>query len=208
MPRFKDLTGQQFGRLTVKCVARKVKSGERYRYYWTCECQCGNTIEVRTDCLTQGLVRSCGCLKKEQDAINLAANHSHKQSHSKLWNTYYGMISRCYNPNDKRYPDYGERGIRVCDEWRNDKNSFFEWGKSHGCSEGLQLDRIDNNGDYSPENCRWVTPKQNSLNRRSNVMIEYEGETITLTELSEKLGLSRWQTWHRFRDKAVKRKDL
>lgn len=208
MPRFKDLTGQTFDRLKVLKVDHKQQCGNRFRYYWLCECECGNTVVVRTDCLTKGLVKSCGCLKKEQDEINLRANHSHKLSHTKFWDTYYGMMSRCYESTDKRYSDYGGRGIGVCNEWREDKNKFFEWAKDNGLKEGLQLDRIDNNGDYSPDNCRWVTPKQNSRNRRSNVMVEFDGEWITLIEVAERLGISIWQARKRYRKFGIKRSEL
>lgn len=208
MPTFKDLTGERFGRLAVEGVSRKVKSGRRYRYYWNCKCDCGNSVEVRTDCLTSGLVRSCGCLKKEQDKINLVANHSHKMSHTKAWDTYYGMMSRCYNHDDKRYVDYGARGITVCDEWINDKEAFFEWASCHGIAKGLQLDRIDNDKGYSPDNCRFVTPRENSRNRRSNLMIEHEGKMITLVELSEVLGIPYGAALSRYKKQCVKRKDL
>ena len=208
MPCFRDLTGERFGKLTVICVSRKVKSGKRERYYWQCKCDCGREKEVRTDCLTSGLVRSCGCMKKEQDRINLTKFHRHKLSHTKLWDAYYDMKSRCYNENNHRYNDYGGRGITICKEWLDSFDSFAEWSFSHGFKKDLQIDRIDNNSGYSPENCRWVTPKENCRNRRSNVMVEYNGKMITLVELSEILNIPYKTAYSKYRKYGIKRSDL
>lgn len=190
MAEFKDLTGQRFGRLIVAGISRKVQSGKRERYYWECSCDCGKTKNIRTDCLTSGLVRSCGCLKKEQDAVNLTKNHRHKLSNTRIWHVYYSMLHRCYNENDSRYSDYGGRGISVCEEWKNSFDAFAKWAIENGYTEGLQIDRINNNGNYEPENCRWVDIKTNCRNRRSNVIVSYKGKEMTLVEASEKSGLS------------------
>lgn len=208
MPKFKDLTGEKFGRLTVIGVSRKVESGNRKRYYWHCKCDCGNDKEVRTDCLTNGLVKSCGCLKKEQDRINLTKYHKHKLSHTKLWDTYYGMKSRCYDKEDKRYDDYGGRGIKICDEWLGNFENFVSWSLENGFSESLQIDRINNNLGYSPENCRWISQKENCRNRRSNVMLEYDGKMITLVELSEILNIPYKTAYSKYRKYCIKRSNL
>ena len=208
MAHFRDLTGERFGILIVIGVSRRVKSGKRERYYWKCKCDCGRIKEVRTDCLTRGLVRSCGCLKKEQNGINLTKFHRHKLSHTKLWDTYYSMKSRCYDPADKRYKDYGGRGIKVCGEWESSFDEFANWAISHGFDKNLQIDRIDNNGDYSPENCRWVTQKENCRNRRSNVLIEYNGKMITLVEFSEIMNIPYKIAYSKYRKMCVKRSDL
>lgn len=184
MATFKDLTGQKFGRLTVLKVSRKVLSGKRFRYYWLCECECGNKKEIRTDSLTKHLVQSCGCLKKEQDKINLTKFHRHKMSSSRIYRIWQKMKDRCFNKNVRSYKDYGERGIKVCKEWLIVDN-FIKWALENGYRDDLQIDRINNNGDYEPFNCRWVTPKSNSRNRRSNIFIEYNGKNISLIELSE-----------------------
>lgn len=199
MAKFKDLSGQTFGKLTVICISRKVKSGKRERYYWKCKCDCGNMKEVRTDCLTYGMVRSCGCIKKEQDKINLTKFHRHKLTNTHIWHVYYGMLKRCYNVNDKRYENYGGRGIEVCEEWKNSFDAFADWSFKNGYEDGLQLDRINNNGNYEPCNCRWTTAKEQARNRRSNVIVMYQGEKMTLIEASERSGLpystihSRWR---------------
>ena len=208
MPNFKNLTGKKFGRLTVIGVSRKVESGNRERYYWRCKCDCGNEKEVRTDCLTSGLVKSCGCLKKDQDKINLTKYHKHKLSHTKLWDTYYGMKSRCYDKTDKRYSDYGGRGIEICPEWLENFENFVSWSLENGFDDNLQIDRIDNDSGYSPQNCRWVSIKENCRNRRSNVMIEYQGKMITLVELSEILNIPYKTAYSKYRKYGVKRCDL
>lgn len=107
-----------------------------------------------------------------------------------LKHRYFHIKSRCYNPNDKAYHNYGGRGIRMCDEWLNDINSFIEWALSHGYKKELAIDRKENNGDYSPDNCRFITLKENNQNRRSTKFFTYQGETLNLMQWCEKLGLS------------------
>ena len=104
----RDKTGKKYGRLTVLSLSKK-RSGRKT--YWNCICECGNTVEVRSDCL--GTTLSCGCLKREQNRINLTANHSHKQSRTRLYHIWQNMKSRCYNQNNKRYENYGRKGIKV-----------------------------------------------------------------------------------------------
>ena len=189
MAEFLDLTGSIFGRLKVIKMDRKVQSGKRERYYWNCVCECGKTKSVRTDCLTSGFVKSCGCLKKEQEKINLIKNHRHKMSGTRLYGIWQKMKDRCNNPNVLCYRRYGGRGIKICEEWELPDN-FLEWAIKNGYADDLQIDRIDNNGNYSPNNCRWVTIKKNCRNRRNNIKIDYEGELITVMELSEILQMS------------------
>ena len=188
MAEFLDLTNREFGRLKVIKVSRKVISGKRERYYWLCQCLCGKTKEIRTDSLTRGLVKSCGCLKKEQDRINLTKFHRHKMSEKRIYHIWQNMKDRCINENTPCYPRYGGRGIKVCDEWLIPDN-FFSWALENGYNDNLQIDRIDNNGNYEPSNCRWVTVKENCRNRRSNIIVEYKGENMSLIELSEIVGI-------------------
>lgn len=189
MAIFKDLTGQKFGRLIVTKVSRQVQKANRTRYYWLCQCDCGNEKEVRTDCLTSGLVQSCGCIKKEQDRINLTKFHRHKMSSTRIYHIWQKMKDRCLNPKVKSYVNYGGRGIKICDEWLVFDN-FGNWAVSHGYDDNLQIDRINNNKGYSPDNCRWISVKENCRNRRSNVVVEYQGESVTLIELAEKTNIS------------------
>lgn len=178
---YKDLTGQKFGRLTVIGLHET----ETRKTYWVCQCDCGNIKIVRSDSLQNGSIRSCGCLKKEQDKINLEANHKHNMSGTRIYEIWQGMKKRCYNPRDLRYHRYGGRGITVCNEWKNDFKSFYLWAINHGYSENLTIDRIDNDKGYSPDNCRWADRTTQCRNRSTNVNITIGNSTRTLTEWCE-----------------------
>lgn len=110
---------------------------------------------------------------------------------TKAIKTYYHVKSRCYNPNNKSYSNYGKRGIVMCDEWLNNRESFITWAIANGCKEGLSLDRINNNGPYSPENCRWITLKENNQNRRSSKFYTFQGLTLNLQQWCDKYNLPR-----------------
>lgn len=114
----------------------------------------------------------------------------------KMYNTYYNMKQRCYNPKSNRYKIYGGRGIKICDEWLNNKDKFFNWCISSGIKKELSIDRIDVNGDYCPENCRWATNKEQLNNIRGNVKLEYKGKEYTIAQLSELLNIN-YQTIHK-----------
>lgn len=181
----KDLTGKTYGRLTV------LEAGKRKnrRQYWLCQCECGNNKEIRSDQLTGGITRSCGCLKKEQEDKNLVTRHyKHKLSKTRLYKTYYGMKERCYNPNHDSYQRYGGRGIKICDEWLNDVEKFLEWGLNNGYDDNLFIDRIDNDGNYKPSNCRWVDEYEQSNNRSSSIYTKVDNEFLTIAEIARKYG--------------------
>lgn len=176
-----DLTGKKFGQLTVIGVH---DTGSRKTYY-VCQCDCGNIKVIRADALVGGMTKSCGCLKKEQDKINLTANHKHKMSGTRLYDIWQGIKSRCYKKHDTRYDRYGGRGIIVCDEWLNDFKSFYDWAISNGYNENLTIDRIDNNGNYEPQNCRWATMKEQCNNRSSNIAITIGNTTKNIMQWCE-----------------------
>ena len=115
-----------------------------------------------------------------------------KFNHGRIRYVYYDMIRRCYNEKDNHYSSYGKRGIKVCDEWREDCCNFYRWAKEAGYAEGLQLDRKDNNGNYCPENCHWVTPSDNAYNKRNTRLITYKGETKNLKEWAKDTGISKY----------------
>ena len=171
-----DLTGKKFGKLEVIGVH---DTGSRKTYY-VCQCDCGNIKVVRADALISGATKSCGCIKKEQDKANLAANHSHKMSGTRIYETWQDMKRRCYNKQNARYDRYGGRGITVCDEWLNNFQSFYDWAISNGYSDDLTIDRIDNDGNYEPSNCRWSTAKEQCNNRGSNINITIGNATKSL----------------------------
>lgn len=198
---FKNLTGKKFGRLTVIGLTNK-KSGRKR--YWLCECYCGNTAVVRSDSLVGGKIRSCGCLKKEQDKINLTANWKGHNRYKRLYEIWQSMKKRCLNHNDENYCNYGSRGIDVYNPWINDFDKFKFWAFTHGYQNNLTLDRIDNNKGYYPDNCRWVDMKTQCNNRRSNVVISWNGKTQTLKQWSEEMNINYGTLRSRYKDYGFK----
>lgn len=184
--RFIDLTGKRFGKLTVLERAPK----QHYKgVHWICQCECGNTAIVSSSDLKSGSTNSCGCLRKERmSEYNKINRTKHGKSHLKIYDVWYGMIKRCTNADNKDYPRYGGRGVKVFDEWLNFE-SFYEWSMSNGYKEDLELDRINNDGNYEPSNCKWVTRKIQNNNRCNNKYVEYNGEIHTIAEWSEILHL-------------------
>ena len=180
--RLENLTGNRYGRLTVIGLSSR-KSGRKS--YWVCRCDCGNEIAVRSDMLKNGNTRSCGCLKKEQDKINLSKFHKGYHTPTRLYDIWMNMKGRCLNVHDKNYFRYGGRGIKVYPKWIHDYGSFRDWAFSNGYNKHLTIDRIDVNGNYEPGNCRWVTMKVQSNNRRSNINITWNDERHTLKEWSK-----------------------
>lgn len=177
-----DLTGKKFFRLTVISYYG-IKSGAKH---WNCICDCGNTSIVQGSKLTGGKVKSCGCWKNENAKKQMTKHGLYQTSEYSVWE---GIKQRCYNKNYKQYKDYGGRGIFVCDEWKDNPEAFCKWAKEHGHKKGLELDRIDNDGPYSPDNCRFVTRKVQALNKRSNVLITYNGETDNICSWAKRLGV-------------------
>jgi hypothetical protein len=169
MGKFKDYTGVKFGRLEVIRRHHQTKSGG---WLWECKCDCGNTTFVSIGNLRSGDIKSCGCLLKEICKTN---NLRHGFWGTHLASVRNGFIQRCYNAKDKGYKNWGGRGITVCDEWRTNAASFYNWALSSGYKQGLSLDRINNDGPYSPENCRWATQKEQCNNRRNSKLLTLNG---------------------------------
>lgn len=185
MPKIKDLNGKVFGRLTV--VERAAQNLTR-RPAWLCKCSCGRTTVVRGLSLRAGATTSCGCYTKELNPMrNFRHGHSPAIGSSAEYKAWNSMIQRCTNAQCTAYAAYGARGIGVCDEWRDFANFLRDMGAR---PPGHSLDRKDNGKGYSPSNCHWATRKQQQRNRRTNRYIEWNGETLTLIEWSEKTGLS------------------
>lgn len=157
------LEGERYGKLVVMEEAESIysKTGKMIRR-WKCKCDCGNITIVRHGDLRNGSTVSCGCYNYEKES----AAKTHGYSRTKLGNVFEGMKQRCNNPKNKNYEKYGGRGIKICTEWLNDPKRFFDWAIKNGYKEGLSIDRIDVNGNYEPDNCRWADNETQCLNQR------------------------------------------
>jgi len=156
-----DLTGQRFGRLTVAGLHHGDGKGA---YYWTCKCDCGGECVALTNNLRKGNTISCGCFRLEQLR---GAIKKHGEGGTRLYRIWKAIHTRCYNSKFPGYKYYGGRGITVCDEWKSSFIPFKEWAEANGYSDNLTIDRIDVNKEYSPDNCRWATMKEQNKNKRA-----------------------------------------
>lgn len=185
------LEGKKYGRLKViKWIPLSERKNKKKA--WLCLCDCGNYIEVETGKLQTGHTQSCGCLK--QEAKNKIGELNKKYEHygdKKLYGVYKAMIDRCYNSQNSRYSSYGERGIIICDEWLGDNgyDNFAKWTLLTRKDDSLTIDRINVNGNYEPSNCRWITNQEQQYNKRTNVMVEYNGEIHPLKFWSKQLNI-------------------
>lgn len=175
-----ELVGQRFGRLVVISQAPSAGGSRR----WNCQCDCGNTTVARTGDLRKGDTKSCGCIRKEVMCTRL------NLSRHPIYTTWNSMIGRCYRPATNGYSNYGGRGITVCDEWKDDFMSFYDWSILNGWKEGLTIDRIDVNGNYEPSNCRWVTREVQAKNKRTNLYLTFDGRTQTVGDWAKEIGIS------------------
>lgn len=171
-----DLSGKIFGRWNVDSFYM-IKNGKSF---WVCNCSCGETKVIVGTALRDGISKSCGCLMKELLKQNKC---THGKVNTPEYNSWRGMKKRCYVITHEAYHNYGGRGIKVCERW---KDSFENFYKDMGDRpEGKSLDRIDNSGDYISENCKWSTPKEQARNRRNNTMVETGYGFVTLTEFAK-----------------------
>jgi len=181
-----DMTGQRFGRLTVLSYVGCSSVGAR----WKCQCDCGNIIETnRNNLIQKERTRSCGCLRRESSSER---HKTHGMTGSPTYRTWCSMRKRCEDKTDDHYKWYGARGITVCERWSSFENFLSDMGVR---PRGMSLDRIDNDGPYSPENCRWATQKEQMQNTRKSVT--FEGKTIQ--EWSEQLGIKYHTLTYRMR---------
>lgn len=180
-----DISGKRFGRLVAVSRRSETTSAGRKRSRWLCRCDCGNEIEVILGNLTTGSVKSCGCLAKEASGSRL---RTHGMPHTREYATWASMISRCHNPNAQAADNYGNRGIVVCDRWRNSFENFYaDMGPRP--SDCHSIERRDVNGNYEPGNCHWATGDVQSMNRRNTAYVDFRGERITVMELSRRSGV-------------------
>ncbi len=194
MPRYSpDLTGQKFFRLTVIRTVRN----HRNQKAWECLCSCGNTRVVTASNLYSGKSNSCGCYRNERTAARMTRHgHSAGGSRSKEYSTWMGMRSRCFNPADRRYADYGGRGITLCERWENSFEAFYaDMGARP--SPRHSIDRINNDGPYAPGNCRWATAQQQANNKRNNRILTHGGRSQTLSQWAVEIGIKPLALHHR-----------
>lgn len=176
----KDQTGRKFGRLTI--ISLHERSEKSTMHKWLCQCTCGKTVVTAIQNLRTGNTRSCGCLFTEA-VVKRNTKHGLMHDHKGAYRSWKDLRQRCNNPKNKSYPDYGGRGISVCERWNSFANFFADMGDR---PEKHSIDRIDVNGNYEPDNCRWATDKEQARNKRNNHIME-NGKT--LAENSEIAGI-------------------
>lgn len=187
MGSFKDLTNKKIGRLLVVGRANSIlqKDGKPVTR-WLCKCDCGNTKIIRADSLGRGS-HSCGCLKKELDKKQHTNDPVKKKRLYRIW---CGMKYRCCNTKSSAYKNYGNRGIQVCKEWFDNFRNFEHWALNNGYQENLTIDRINNDGNYEPSNCRWVTRKEQNRNKRNNIYIIYKDKKMLLKDYAKEKNIN------------------
>lgn len=186
MAKLKDLTGQRFGRWSVVCEATK-KGSHRY---WHCLCDCGNESDVYVGSLSRGVSMSCGCQRDEETARRNfkhgVCDGCHTKPPPRTYNCWRNMKARCQNPKNHKYPVYGGRGITVCAKWQTFAGFYADMGD---CPDGMSIDRINNDGNYEPSNCRWATVEQQMSNQSTNTNLTFYGKTMTVSQWARELGI-------------------
>lgn len=181
MSKFIDITGNKYNKLTV---IRRVKSNIKGLPRWLCQCECGNYTEVNGNNLKNGAVKSCGCLLKDPENAKHFGEPRKKEKtleEVRLYRIFRGMITRCENKNNPAYKNYGARGIKICNEWRNSFLSFYQWAINNGYKLGLTIERINVNKDYEPLNCKWISRRQQNFNKRNSYNFIINGKRQCLS---------------------------
>jgi hypothetical protein len=190
------LIGKRFGRLVIIEINRSERKGKQLRRIALCKCDCGTSKYLILSNIKFGTVKSCGCFM--HDRVKEACS-KHGMSDTLLYGVWMSMKSRCYSAKNSHYKHYGGRGISICKEWLENLDEFVSWAQKNGHKPGLQIDRINNDGDYSPTNCRFVNRITNSRNKRTCRYYEYNGETKSLVEWVEILNLEYARIYMRLR---------
>lgn len=193
-----EMIGKKFGKLTVISECSK---HDKFGYkVYKCLCDCGNITYVNSNKLKTGNTKSCGCLRIDKQT-------KHGKYKTRLYHIYNNMKNRCCNEKYRDFYKYGGRGISICGEWLHDFMTFYDWSMNNGYKDNLTIDRIDVNGNYEPNNCRWATPRQQSNNRRVTIYLTYNGKTQTMKEWADELGVKYTRLYSRYRRKW-KTKDI
>ena len=182
MSKVIEMAGQHYGKLTV--MSREPNSIQG-KAMWLCSCECGNIKVASRSDIISGKVVSCGCFRAETASRQGLLNATHGGCNTRLYRIWCGMKQRTSYKKSKAYKNYGDRGVSVCSEWASEYATFEKWALANGYTNRLTIDRIDNNGNYTPDNCKWSTYKQQENNRRNNRKITVAGETHTVSEWSE-----------------------
>lgn len=206
MKKVIDLTGKKYNRLTViERASDYIYADGKRDIRWKCICDCGNQIDVTASHLKSGHTKSCGCYAKEMSRCKEVKHRKHgltferDRKPTRIYRIWIQMKIRCFKINDSHFKDYGARGITVCEEWLDDFKSFHDWAISNGYADNLTIDRIDVNGNYCPENCRWATAYEQTKNRRNTVFVEYDGDVHTLNEWSKITGIGYQTLFYRYK---------
>lgn len=196
MSRYKDISGQKFGRLLALWPAGR--SGKEEKIFWSCQCDCGNIVLATCDSLRRKNTKSCGCYRDEL-IVTLSRTHGQSSQKHKAseYRTWINMKTRCYNDKYPEYFLYGGRNIALCDRWRDSFENFYaDMGPKPEPKRKYSIDRINNNGNYEPGNCRWATSREQNNNRRSNRLITYQNRTQTLSQWAEELNIDIKILWN------------
>lgn len=193
----KDITGQRFGRLVVTGLSEKRRPSNTKITYWHCTCDCGNKCIVGKSTLIENTTRSCSCLNTERIT-------KHSLCKNDIYKIHEGIIQRCLNPNKTEYKNYGGRGIKVCERWKNSVAAFYE-DMGDRPTPKHSIDRINVNGDYEPSNCRWATREEQQNNRRNNVNITFNGKTQTLTQWAKELSIAKSTLAYRVKNWSIQK---
>ena len=188
-----DCKNKRYGRATAIEDVGKDKNNNRL---WLCKCDCGRIFTTTARRLNSGHTQSCGCLRDDTTSSHF---RKHGLSETRLNRIWRNIKTRCCNPLNPEYSRYGGRGISICKLWYDDFMSFYDWSLNNGYSEEKTIDRIDNSKGYSPDNCRWTDYKTQSRNRRSNILITFNGERHPLIEWCEKYGSKYSTVYNRIR---------
>lgn len=190
-PRFIDLTGQVFGRVTV--ISYVGRSANR-NSLWQCRCACGHAWTVNAQCLRSGDTKSCGCLQREKARAAGDRTRTHSMSRTSTYVVWRGMLARCGNRQNKNFPGYGGRGIKVCDRWHSFENFLADMGPR---PEKMTIERQNNDGNYEPGNCKWATVKEQNRNKRTTRMLTLNGKTQCLADWAKELRRPEPTLWSR-----------
>ena len=187
MKRVEVKEGERYGRLTIIREVEPAGSIHKRVRRFLCRCDCGNETICRLPNLKSGTTKSCGCYRK---FVSSNRRDCHHLQNTRIYRIWCGMKRRCYNKHNEHFDRYGGRGIIVCDEWKTDFMNFYDWAMSNGYDDKLSIDRINNEGNYEPSNCRWANQKQQIVNSTATIKCSLGGNIVSLSDIADILGVS------------------